>query len=144
MEKKNHMNVIQKLCPLRANAYLKWTETKWKWKWQWNSITVEQATVLHEIRMGLLIPLPFLSPTSSSSSPQFPYVCRLLLKHEGMLDSGKHGPVPTFFLSFFFLKMCCYHQIQIELILFCGTVKCLSLNIWCFLCFTVCVYEIYK
>lgn len=133
-------------CLLRANAHLKWTETKWKWKWQWNSRTVEQATVLHEIRMGLLIPLPFLSPTSSSSSPQFPYVCRLLLKHEGMLDSGKHGPVPTFFLSFYFyfLEMCCYHQIQIELILFCGTVKCVSLNIWCFLCFTVCVYEIYK
>lgn len=89
-------------CLLRANAHLKWSETKWKWKWQWNSRTVEQATVLHEIRMGLLIPLPFLSPTSSSSSPQFSYVCRLLLKHEGMLDSGKHGPVLTFFFSFFF------------------------------------------
>lgn len=106
MGKKNHMNVIQKLCLLRANAHLKWSETKWKWKWQWNSRTVEQATVLHEIRMGLLIPLPFLSPTSSSSSPQFSYVCRLLLKHEGMLDSGKHGPVLTFFFSFLKKKRC--------------------------------------
>lgn len=30
MGKKNHMNVIQKLCLLRANAHLKWSETKWK------------------------------------------------------------------------------------------------------------------
>lgn len=30
MEKKYHMNVIQKLCLLKANAHLKWSETKWK------------------------------------------------------------------------------------------------------------------
>ena len=29
-------------------------------------------------------------------SPQFPDVYGLLLKEEGMLHSGKHGPVPTF------------------------------------------------
>ena len=38
----------------------------------------------------------FLSQTSSSWSPQLPDVYRLLLKAEGRLHSGEHGPVPTF------------------------------------------------
>jgi len=38
----------------------------------------------------------FLSQRSSSWSPQFPDLYRLLLKEEWMLHSGKHGLVPTF------------------------------------------------
>lgn len=31
-----------------------------------------------------------------SSVPTVPHIYRLLLKEKGMLQSGKHGPVPTF------------------------------------------------
>jgi len=37
----------------------------------------------------------FLFQRSNNCSPQFLHVYRLLWKEEGMLHSGKHGPVPT-------------------------------------------------
>lgn len=37
----------------------------------------------------------FLSKKSSSCSPQLLNVYRLLLKEDGVLHSGEHGPVPT-------------------------------------------------
>jgi len=39
----------------------------------------------------------FLFQRPSSWSLQLPDVYRLLLKEEGMLNGGEHGPVPTFF-----------------------------------------------
>lgn len=42
------------------------------------------------------IQYPVLPNKSGSCSPQFPEIYGLLLNEEGMLHSGKHGPVPGF------------------------------------------------
>jgi len=76
--------------------------------------------------------------TEQHSSPKVPVaeacplsfqMFRLLIKKEGMLHSGQHGPLPTF-------EMCCCHQFQDEQIFFYGTVVRLPPNL-CFLVFSL-------
>jgi len=58
------------------------------------------ARILYQTRTGTT----FLSQMSSNWSPPFPDVHRLLLKEEGMLDSGKQDSIPTLLRYFAAIK----------------------------------------